>query len=1004
MRFCPECAAVVPGDAAFCPTCGAALEEAASEAAVAEVSAGAIDDIDSLRRELADSLAPQYEILKLLGQGGMGAVFLAREPAIRRLVAVKILAPRLAADPTARARFSREARSAAAISHPNVVRVYGVGETAESGLPYIVMQYVEGSTLSEWVRKRGKVSEREARRVVGHVAAALDAAHRRGLVHRDIKPANILIEAESGHAYVADFGLTAALTAGDATETTRLTTPGVMLGTPVYMSPEQAGTKPVGPKSDLYSLGVVAYELLTGELPLTAGTVLGWAAAHLRDTPSSVSERRTEISADVARLVDRCLAKRPEDRPDAQEMARGLLPTLETEIEWPPPGLGPLHSRARTLARVALATAAAVLLVALALTFPPEVVGVDGNWWERFEALREVSGSALGVRSEVTEEAAGGRPWLWEGLLVVGLSAFGIGLVVLALLSRRVWTLLARSRRLGWRWWTLIDIAVDPDGRNGLLISGAREFASLPVPSRGEVLQARRIQVGAQLGAGLWVIAALGLWAWAVVAEAASLDGSGPVLGLPVWLLVVLPAGFVGGVGMAAGLRESRRVRPLPRRRAYAAPVAPLEADSGTEEVASWYASLPDGSSPASVSRGWLGPAIGGAWLGGTLVSLLVLVALAEVVGAALVAGRVVRRLGPDTAELVATLDRISVLDPLRAAREVAAAYLPGREPVGESTSVEWARRLMAHVAGPGSPPPYGQGATLLAGPGGSRLAAALRAAQSRLPADTARLVEELAQHPRTALFRRLAGAADVDLFAAALERPLTSYDSLGQLPQPGYPRLGEAGRANGWAAVLAVYRGQHDRAAARLGENAAFAEHLLRVPTEFAGRYAVIMLRELTLLPLAELEELRGNAERADELRAIAEQLHEHLIAEFWATGMAGLAANPENDSRLVEALRSPRLPPGYRVEGLNGGWRGFCANAREILSGPSSRRRSTVLVAAESMTSAGHALALGNLTAETWERRLKVSPAGSTWLGRAGERVGLGVWKRLQVCAAGS
>src|SRR5512143_1187739 len=184
MPYCPECSASVPDGVAACPTCGASL--VSTPADVAEPSAPVASDIDLVTADLRNSTKPQYELLKLLGAGGMGAVFLLREPALKRLVAAKVLAPWLAADPKARARFEREARAAAALSHPNVVRVYAEGETLGLKLPYIVMQYVEGPTLTEWIEKHQRASEREARRILGEVASALAAAHARQVVHRDV--------------------------------------------------------------------------------------------------------------------------------------------------------------------------------------------------------------------------------------------------------------------------------------------------------------------------------------------------------------------------------------------------------------------------------------------------------------------------------------------------------------------------------------------------------------------------------------------------------------------------------------------------------------------------------------------------------------------------------------------------------------------------------------------------------------------------------------------------
>ena len=316
MPYCPECSASVPDGAVSCPTCGAALVSTPADGAEQEPSQSA--DLELVTADLRHSLAPQYEFLRVLGTGGMGAVFLLREPALKRLVAVKVLAPWLAAD---------------ALSHPNVVRVYAEGETSGLRLPYIVMQYVEGPTLTEWMEQHRPASEREARRIIGEVASALAAAHARQLVHRDVKPSNVLVEHDTGRAYVVDFGVSAALATSPSEDATRLTATGTVAGTPIYMSPEQASGETVTPKSDVYSLGILAYELLVGELPYEARTAMGWAAAHMRDTPTPVRVHRGDLAPEVAAIVDRCLAKDPDDRPTAEDVARGLLPGIESEIE-----------------------------------------------------------------------------------------------------------------------------------------------------------------------------------------------------------------------------------------------------------------------------------------------------------------------------------------------------------------------------------------------------------------------------------------------------------------------------------------------------------------------------------------------------------------------------------------------------------------------------------------------------------------------------------------------
>jgi eukaryotic-like serine/threonine-protein kinase len=251
MPYCPECSSFVADPVERCPTCGASLASTPAAGQVSQPAARPATDTAQVARDLSAALGTAYEYLRLVGVGGMGAVFLYREVALKRLVAVKVMAPDLAADAGARTRFTREARSAAALSHPNVVRVYAVGETAGLALPYIVMQYVEGPSLAEWMEHHPRASERDGRRIIGEVAAGLAAAHARGLLHRDVKPGNVLLEAETGRAYVADFGVSAAVAAGSADTTGSLTATGHVVVTPIYMSPEQAAGEPLTPKSDV---------------------------------------------------------------------------------------------------------------------------------------------------------------------------------------------------------------------------------------------------------------------------------------------------------------------------------------------------------------------------------------------------------------------------------------------------------------------------------------------------------------------------------------------------------------------------------------------------------------------------------------------------------------------------------------------------------------------------------------------------------------------------------
>jgi hypothetical protein len=327
---------------------------------------------DDVVDELRDAIAPELLLLERLGSGGMGDVFLARDPVLKRNVAVKVLSARLGLSPQARQRFAREAEAAAAVAHPNVVPIHRVGTLPRSGLGYIVMAQVDGPTLKEFIPPGTAASESDARRIMAEIAGALAAAHARGVVHRDIKPANVLYDRPSGRFVVVDFGIASVLDRGDSTTGgVRITQAGYPVGTPEYMSPEQAAGDPVGEKSDIYSLGCLAYELLTGKPPFTGPSVGSVIRMQLQADPAPLRAQRSDLSPELATLVMRCLDKDPARRPDAEEVTRALGLVRRATIEWPPPGLESLHREGtawlRTLARFALA----LLLFVLALGIHP---------------------------------------------------------------------------------------------------------------------------------------------------------------------------------------------------------------------------------------------------------------------------------------------------------------------------------------------------------------------------------------------------------------------------------------------------------------------------------------------------------------------------------------------------------------------------------------------------------------------------------------------------------
>src|SRR5215204_384665 len=259
----------------------------------------------------------RYEPGDLLGGGGMAEVYLAHDQVLGRDVALKILRGQYANEEGFVERFRREAKNAAALNHPNVVQVYDQGSTGD-GTYYIAMEYVPGVTLAERLKREGPLEPGEAAGVAARVAEALAVAHERGIIHRDIKPQNVLLTA-SGGAKVADFGIARAASAETVTETS------LILGTASYMSPEQVRGERVGPQSDLYSLGVVLYEMLTGRLPHEASDPIATAMKHLERPAPHPRDANPVVPEELDALVVRLLSKDPEERyPGAAELAEDL--------------------------------------------------------------------------------------------------------------------------------------------------------------------------------------------------------------------------------------------------------------------------------------------------------------------------------------------------------------------------------------------------------------------------------------------------------------------------------------------------------------------------------------------------------------------------------------------------------------------------------------------------------------------------------------------------------
>ena len=271
----------------------------------------------------------------------MGVVYRARDKRLKRHIAIKVLPPELAFQSAIKTRFLREAETAAQLSHPNIVPIYTVDEM--EGLVFFVMAYISGDNLAKRLHEKGVLPVDEVRRISREVADALAYAHERGVVHRDIKPDNILLDAGTGRTMVTDFGIARAASEGDAG---RLTATGMAIGTPAYMSPEQAaGDREIDGRSDLYALGVVAYQMLCGEPPFVANSTPAMLVKHISERPTPVSQRRADIPMDLSRAVMMCLEKDPSMRfPSASAMVTALDTGNVPELRAPEPALVPVNA------------------------------------------------------------------------------------------------------------------------------------------------------------------------------------------------------------------------------------------------------------------------------------------------------------------------------------------------------------------------------------------------------------------------------------------------------------------------------------------------------------------------------------------------------------------------------------------------------------------------------------------------------------------------------------
>jgi eukaryotic-like serine/threonine-protein kinase len=354
-----------------------------------------------------------YRVVKELGKGGMGAVYLALDTRLKRQIALKIMLPQYAADAAAKERFLREAQAAAQITHDNVVTVYEADE--RDGVPYIAMQFLEGYPLNEYLRRWPRFAVPQILHVARETAMGLAAAHKIGLIHRDIKPANLWLEAPGGRVKVLDFGL-----AKPVHTENELTQTGEVVGTPAYMSPEQGRGLKLDHRTDLFSLGAVLYRLCTGELPFQGPTTMAVLMALGSDDPTSVRECNPEIPDSLAQLVHQLLAKKPDERPQTAD-----------EVAW----------RARAIAEELTARATSTPMPQVVALSVPVAVQSEHNAFANLDATEtepdpESSVSVARLAEPVRKKAGGKTMWIAAGLAVL-LAVVAVAVVAVGLKNGR---------------------------------------------------------------------------------------------------------------------------------------------------------------------------------------------------------------------------------------------------------------------------------------------------------------------------------------------------------------------------------------------------------------------------------------------------------------------------------------------------------------------------------------------------------------------------------------
>jgi hypothetical protein len=730
----------------------------------------------------------------------------------------------------------------------------------------------------------------EGRRILGQIASALAAAHARGIIHRDIKPANVLVDEDSGRVLVTDFGIAAVRPGADVEAPAHLTGTGMAIGTPQYMSPEQLLAEKVTEKTDIYSLGLLAYHILTGEGPFQISSPREIMAAHLRDEPRRLAELVPEVDPDLEAAVASCLAKRAADRPDAATLAT-RLGTTDAVLEWPPPELEGLLGAARRAGR-----------------------GLSGGAW--LVTLPAVAAIVLGPRAG---GALGGL-----GVMALGVVAL-VGFLVLVVESVRLVRLMreaARAVRAGYGWLTVAEVAADARGDTGSLVAGAREYALLPPRRRGHLRYGRLVGAALRL---LGVVAPIPMLLLAMLLGAA--DAVSPAMAIAV---AYLPTLLLALAAATLERWEALAVRGYRRRQ------APPGTDQLPRLVAAWYESFEAVRQDQAPARGAATRPALGRW--GAAVVALVLLGGAAVLIPVLIVGV----LGP--LSWLAAVPKFSNTEAkVRLANTVRSYRLPFDTTIRPLQAGE--AFVSLQVRGSGPFPTRGLDAAVEWFPPGSPMEANFlyrsdsllaRGARGAFTPEERAYLARVAANPAFAHLAVLGRAPRLDDIGARFLLPFPDSVTWFEMPIPKFASTKEAAYANLARAALAAAEGRSEEAETLIRETIGFG---LLLSDESSTLIQTLVGNVVTGTGRAGLLGFYEGAGRTAEAQALR-AAYDSVVRVNDALDSAAAAQPVSRDASalrqsMLAILTDPNRSRGLRWEMVHILSYAPCTNLRELIFG---------------------------------------------------------------------